>query len=248
MPKHGHGQFRKIANFLGINSVNVTQIFRGSRELTVEHAVLLCEYFGLSEIEGHYFVGLVELARAGHFKLKQMIQKRLDEILEKSQNLKTRLSSHETLSDANKALFYSSWYNSAIRLGTSIKDLQNADAIAKRFNLPLLTVNRVIEFLLQTGLCKLEQGRLRMGPSSTHLEASSPLIARHHTNWRMKAIEKFDTLTSDELCLSMPCSLSQTSAQEIRRELVTFIEHVTEIIDRGPEEQLRCLNIDWFKI
>src|SRR5688572_19195194 len=98
MPKRGHGQFRKMANFLAINSVNVTQIFKGSRELSVEQACLLCEFFGFSELESQYFVGLVELARAGHHKLKQMIQKRLDAVLEKSQDLKERLHSEGQLS------------------------------------------------------------------------------------------------------------------------------------------------------
>lgn len=248
MPKRGHGQFRKMAHFLNINSVNVTQIFKGTRDLSTEQACLLCEFFGLSDLEGQYFVGLVEFERAGHHKLKQMIQKRLDDILVKTQDLKNRLSSVSELTDETKAIFYSAWYYSAIRLSTSIPKLQDVDAIAKYLNLPLSTVNRTLEFLVQNGLCKESNGNLSMGPSTTHLEANSPLITRHHMNWRLKAIEKMDRLSTDELCLSMPCSLSEKSIKEIRKMLIESIEKVSRQIDVGPEENLACLNIDWFKI
>lgn len=248
MPKRGHGQFRKMAIFLSINSVNVTQIFRGARDLTTEQACMLCEFFGLSDLEGQFFVSLVEYERASHHKLKQMIRRRLDEILEKSLDLKQRLRSQGELTEETKAIFYSAWYYSAIRLACSVPELRSVDTLAKYFNLPLSTVNRTIEFLINTGLCKEIDGRLAIGPSATHLEASSPLITRHHTNWRMKAVEKMERLGAEELCLSMPCSLSEKSIKHIRKELVECIEKITQHIDASPEEKLACLNIDWFKI
>ncbi len=248
MPKKGYGQFAKIAKYLSINSVNVTQIFKGDRDLSLEQACLLTEFLGLPQLEAEYFVGLVELARASHFKLKNMIQKRLDELKKKSENLKDRLMIKAELNDNAKAMFYSQWYYSGVRLATSIKNLQTADQIAAYYHLPLPTVNRVIEFLLAHGLIKEFDNRLSMGPSSTHLEATSPLIGRHHTNWRNKSIERMSFVGTDDLVLSMPCSLSKKARQQIRKELVTTIEKITQLIDEGPEEELACLNIDWLKI
>lgn len=248
MPKKGYGQFSKMAKHLAINSVNVTQIFKGDRDLSAEQACLLTEFFGLSNLEAEYFVGLVELARASHFKLKVMIQKRLDTILRKSENLKDRLIAKAELTEDAKALFYSNWYYSGVRLATSIKDLQTADQISNYYNMPLTMVNRILEFLLTHGLVKESNGKLTMGPSSTHLEATSPLIGRHHTNWRNKAIEKVNFINADELALSMPCSLSKKSRLQIRKELVATVERITQLIDEEPEEELACLNIDWFKI
>ena len=148
MPKKGYGQFAKIAKHLSINSVNVTQIFKGDRDLSLEQACLLTEFFGLSQLEAEYFVGLVELSRACHFKLKNMIQKKLVELKKKSENLKDRLTIKAELNDNAKAMFYSQWYYSGIRLATSVKDLKTADQIAAYYNLPPLPmVNRVLEFL-----------------------------------------------------------------------------------------------------
>lgn len=248
MPKKGHGQYARMANFLTINSVTVTQIFKGDRDLTIEQACLLQDFFGFSELENQYFVGLVEKARASHHKLKKMIQKRLDEILTKSRSLKDRLSSSTEMSEASKAVFYSNWYYSGVRLATSVPELNTPDSIARYFGLPLAAVNRALAFLIENNLTKEINGKLSVGPSSTHLEASSPLISRHHTNWRNKAIQRFDHLTEQELCLSMPCSLSSSAREQIRKELVNTIERISQLIDAGPEEELACLNIDWIKL
>lgn len=247
MPKKGRGQYRRMANFLAINSVNVSQIFKGERHLSVEQACELSEFLGLSELESQYFVALVEWERAGSARLKNVKKKLLNEIHEKSQNLKHRLKQDKQLTEETKAVFYSNWYYSGIRLLSSIKGFNSEDRIAAYFNLPLSTVNRVLEFLVQTGLCKVENGQYQMGPKSTHLEASSPLVTRHHMNWRVKGMEKMGNLSQDELFLSLPASLSEKAMREIRSELVKTVEHITGLIDNSKEEQLVCLNIDLFK-
>lgn len=247
MPKGGRGQYRKMANFLSVNSVNVSQIFKGDRDLSVEQACELVSFFGLSELEGEYFISLVEKERAGTFLLKSKIQKRLDDILEKSQELKKRLKQDIQLTEETKAIFYSNWYYSGIRLLSSIEHYNSSDLIAEYFDLPLSTVNQVLEFLLRTGLCLQERGKLKMGPKSTHLESTSPLVTRHHMNWRVKGMEKMGRISSQELFVSLPCSVSEESIFLIRKELIEAIERITNHIDHAKEEQLACLNIDWFK-
>ena len=247
MPKRGHGQYRKMSNFLAVNSVNVSQVFKGDRDLTVEQACEVCEFFGLSELEGKYFVALVEHDRAGTHKLKKMIHARLEEISEKSQDLKSRLKQEKQLSEEAKSTFYSNWYYSGIRLLTSVKGFGDADRIAEYFGLPITTVRRVVDFLLAHGLCVDREGKTTMGPSSTHLEAGSPLVSRHHMNWRLRGIENMEGLDASELFLTMPCSLDAKNLKLIRKELVEVIERITKLIDAAPSEELACLNIDLFR-
>ncbi|OQW46980.1 MAG: hypothetical protein A4S09_16175 [Proteobacteria bacterium SG_bin7] len=247
MPKRGHGQYRKLSHFLSVNSVNVSQIFRGDRDLTIEQACELCEYFGLSDLEGQYFLGMVEYNRAGTHKLKKMIMKRLEEISEKSQDLKSRLKHEKYLSEEAKSTFYSNWYYSGIRLLSGVNGYNDVDRISEYFGLSLVTVRRVVDFLLQYGLCVDRDGKIAMGPSSTHLEASSPLVGRHHMNWRLLGIENMEGIDSSELFFTMPCSLDSKNLKLIRKELVDVIERITKLIDDAPSEELACLNIDLFK-
>lgn len=247
MPKRGHGQYRKIAQFLSIGSVNVSQVFKGDRHLTLEQAWELSRFFGLAKLESQYFVTLVEKDRAATVSLKKYFEERLEDLRQRAMDLKQRLPQQAQLSDEAKAVFYSSWTYSGIRLLSSIAKFQTPDLIAQYFNLPLNQVNRILEFLVATGLCRENAGKYSIGPSSTHLEASSPLIARHHTNWRLKSVEHLERLQTDELCLSMPCSLSPRAFRVIRKELTDCIERITKIIDEAPCEELACLNVDFFR-
>ena len=190
---------------------------------------------------------LVEHERAGSEKLKKMIRKRLKEISEKSQDLKSRLKQETQLSEEAKATFYSNWYYSGVRLLSGIKGYNDVDRIAEYFKLPITTTRRVIDFLLLYGLCLDKDGKIVMGPSSTHLEATSPLVSRHHMNWRLRGIENMDNLEPSELFLTMPCSIDAKALKHIRKELVECIERVTKLIDDAPSEELACLNIDFFK-
>lgn len=248
MPKRGYGQFQKMAKYLSIGSVNISQIFRGDRNLTIEQACEVADFFSLPPIEAKYFVCLVEHERASSQKLKTLIQDRLSELRAKSENLKHRLHQDLELSEQTKALFYSQWFYSGIRLITSIEGFGSPEVIAKHFNLPISTVHHVLEFLGRNGLCEENKGIFQMGPASTHLESSHPLVSRHHQNWRIKALENLDSPGSHGFNLTMPCSLSDAALKLIRKKLFETTESITKIIDSAPSEKLACINIDLFSI
>jgi len=45
---------------------------------------------------------------------------------------------------------------------------------------------------LGTGLAEEKEGRFKIGNSRIHLPSNSPLISKHHTNWRVKAIQTLE--------------------------------------------------------
>lgn len=248
MPKQGHGQYQKLANFLSVHSVNVSQVFHGDRDLNPEQALGVCEFFGLTPLESKYFRTLVDLNRAGTVKLKEALRSELKEVSEKASDLKNRISHQSEISDEVKAVFYSQWYYSAIRNLTSIKNFDNVDRIADYLELPTTLVSRVVDFLVQTGLCKNVEGKIVIGPNSTHVPASHPLVQRHHANWRIKSVSKMENASAEELFFTMPCSLPARAIPEVRKELLAAIDRIILQVDSGAEEQLACLNIDWFKV
>src|SRR5690606_3431825 len=122
--------------------------------------------------------------------LRDTLKKQLKRIKEEGSTLSKVISSTRSLSEEEKAVFYSNWFYTGIWALTSIPGYQSVEAIAGYFDLPKALVNRVIAFLLTTGLCIEENGKLRPGTSYVHLEAESPFIGRHHAIWRQKAIER----------------------------------------------------------
>lgn len=248
MPKNGRGEFRKIAEHLGVHSTLISHIFRGDTELTLEQAVSLAKYWGLNDFECEYFLNLVQRSRAGTPALRTVIDRRLDQQREQAAQISKRISPQRILDEKDKALFYSEWYYSGIRLLSSVPGFQDTDSIAVKLGLSKTAIHRAVEFLLETGLCKMVDGKLQHAVQTTHVPADSPLASRHHKNWRLKAMERYPNLGPSELAFTMPVTLSLADAKKVRKMIVNFIQDIDKVFDSSPSEKLSCLNIDWIDV
>ncbi|OQW48818.1 MAG: hypothetical protein A4S09_13550 [Proteobacteria bacterium SG_bin7] len=242
------GQSRKLAQHLNVNSVVISQILKGERDFTEDQSFEVSDFLGLNEFEREYFILLVRYARAGTYKYKSHLKKKLQEVSSKSKDLKSRVTATTKLTEESKALFYSNWYYIAISLATALKDCRTIESISQRLNLSRPVVRKTMDFLIQNGLCVETKSGYEMGSRVTHLESTSGLVTRHHTNWRLKALEKMGGMDSEELFYSGPMVISQSLQTEIRKRLVQVIQENVKLIKDCPDETLMCLNIDWFKI
>lgn len=208
---------------------------------------MLCDYLGFDKTEIDYFMLLVQKQRAGNFKLENYYQSKVLGLQNELQDMKSRLSDKKILDENDKALFYSNWFYSAIRLSTSLEQVNTKEDISDFTGLQPKIVNQVVNFLLSVGLLNSVDGKLEMGPAITHLEANSPLIARHHANWRVKAMDKHPHLTNDEFCFSAPLTIAEKDAPKVREILTQAIESISHIVKDSEEvDKLYCVNIDWF--
>lgn len=246
-PRGGHGQLRQLALHLEINSVVMSQVFRGDRDLTLEQALGVTKFMGLSELERDYFLLLVQKSRAGSHDLKTVLEKQLETLRSTAQALKNRVK-HQKLNDEDRATFYSQWYYSAVRLGVSIPDMGTVSAIAHYLKLDRSLVSKVVEFLLKHQLVIEEKGKLNMGPQVTHVGHDSPFVNRHHANWRLKSLQAMEKVEDVDLFYTGPMALSNQAALDIRKMLVELVEKSTKKASASDSEVLRCLNIDWFGV
>lgn len=244
-PKKGHGQLRRLSLKLKINSVVMSQVFRGDRELTLEQALGVCQFLGLNELERDYFLLLVQKSKAGTHDLKEVLESQLKKIKEESKALKNRIV-HQKFSDESKATFYSQWYYTAIRLATSLKRLNSVDAISQYFNLDRALVGKVLEFLLKNKLIVETKSGFDLGPQVTHVGFDSPYVNRHHLNWRLKALQAMENSADNQLFYTGPMALSKEAANEIHKMLIEFIQQTISKAADSNSEVLRCLNFDWF--
>ena len=243
----GHGQLRKMALHLGINSVVMSQVFRGDRDLTVEQALGVTNFIGLNDMERDYFLLLVQKERAGTHELKQVYERQIKALHAAAQALKNRVK-HQKFTDEDKATFYSQWYYSAIRLGISIPQNNSVSGISQYLNLERQLVAKVIDFLIKHKLIVENEGKLDIGPQVTHIGHDSPFVNRHHSNWRLKSLQAMEKITEEDMYYTGPMALSKSAATEIRKKLVELVEKATKIAAPSDSEVLYCLNIDWFRI
>lgn len=248
MPRLGRGELQKIAGHLRMHPTRVSHIFKGDVHLTLEQAGLLCKYFGFSQIESEYFITLVQISRAGGEEIKDILKNQAANVRERANKLENRIIRDRILTENEKAVFYSSWLYTAIRLLSSIERYQNVDAIADHFKMPRENIREILEFLVSAGLCKNENSQYSMSVKRTHLEASSILARQQHANWRVKALSRYENLSERELAYTCPVSINRVDQlplkELLRKTIEEFLKNVTA---SEPPDMVACLNIDWFE-
>lgn len=244
----GRGGLLKLANHAGVHTSTLSQILAGRKNFTPEQACLAADFLGLREIESRYFLLLVAKARAGTALLQKKIQTEIEELKGREDRLVEIVPQDRPLTEEERAVFYSNWFYSAIWAQTSIPGYGSREKLQQYFGLPRRLVNSVVSFLLRTGLCEEKSGVIQPGHQYSHLEAESPLISRHHANWRIKAMEKHPQLAPSEISYSSPMTISKKDAARVRTLIADLVARVNAIRGPSPCEELHCLNIDWFKI
>jgi uncharacterized protein (TIGR02147 family) len=247
LPKKGRGEYRRLAEKLNISTTMVSQVFRGEKHLNLELACEISDYLGLSELETEYFFLMVEFARAGSHKLTQKLKKRMNLLQTEGKKLEVRLKKDIEMSEETKSIFYSSWLYSGVQMLTAIDHMNDSQTIADALQVKRSDVQKVLQFLIKEELVVLKNQKLDAGPRRTHVGVDSPLVSKHHQNWRLQGFQKMPFNNPDDLFYTGPMSVSTEVAEKIRVELPAMIEKINKWVMPSTSEIVRCLNIDWFE-
>lgn len=245
-PNGGRGLKGHFARLLGVSSTLVSFILSGRKPLSMEQASELADFIGLNESETDYLFLLVERERAGNFKLKEKLDKRIRGAQAQARKIGRRVKKDAELADEMKAIYYSSWVYTGIRNLVAIDDFRDASAIARRLNLPIATVSKALQFLLEHGLCEEKEGLIRVGLTYTHVDSDSLYVNKHSQNWRLRGFTIMDQKDEADLFFTCPMSLSKEDAERVRAMVLKYIQEILAVMRPSPSEVVRCLNIDWF--
>ncbi len=177
------------------------------------------------------------------------MQEKLEELRTASKKLSARIKHDRNLSDAEKSVFYSSWLFSAVHLFSSTEEKGvTLEDVTQRFDLSRAKAAEILHFLCDSQLCKESKGRFAMGTQSTFVPQGSPHLTRHHLNWRIRAMEKAEAVSDDELMYTAQISISKRDFAKVRELAVAFIKEVNEIAKPSVAEDIVNLNLDLFEI
>ncbi|MNL02682.1 hypothetical protein D3C87_1231990 [compost metagenome] len=93
-----------------------------------------------------------------------------------------------------------------------------------------------------------EGNRFIVGSRFTHLEKGSIYLPRHHSNWRLQAMERATFLTDEELMYTAPFSISKKHFSEFREKCLLHIQDFGKIARESTPEEMACFNMDLFFI
>lgn len=245
---NGRGSYRRIAIALSMHTTLVSQIINGRKCFTEEQAATLCSYMGLNQLETDYFLKMVQIERAGNPSLKAIHTRQLQQLKKQANEIKSRVPESQDLTEQDRALFYSSWQYSLVRLLTGIDSYQRANDIAKFLGMSISRVQEILDFLSTRGLCKVSGSRHIRTQKNTHVESGSALAIRHHQNWRSKSLTLLEQMTSEDLAFTAPISIAKKDLQKVRSILLESISNIAKIVEDSPSEEVAYLGIDWIKM
>lgn len=246
-PKRGRGILRRMAEEFQMSPTMLSHIFQGDKHLSIEAANDIAEFMSLGDDEFEYFLLLVLYGKAGNFRLQQRFKKKIHLEQKKANQIAKRMKADTELPETSKTIFYSSWLYSGVRNMTACPSYKDVEHIAAHLKVPRNAIQKVIEFLLQNNLCVIKDGKLDVGPQQTHIGSESPLVLKHHQNWRVHGLSKMVEQNEKNLFFTSPMSMSRETAEEIRPLILDLIEGVRKKIRPSPSETVRCLGIDWFE-
>lgn len=247
-PAEGRGQRKSLAEFIGCQVAYVTHVLSGDRDFSLEQAESAARYFALSRAETDYFMTLVQENRASTVELRKYFERQLREIRERNDRLDKKLNFKDVLPNEAKLIYYSSWLYSAIHMALTIPSLRTVPALSEKFSISAKQTLEILEFLCKYGLAFKENNSYKNKSSLLHLEKESPLVARHHSNWRLRALNALDEIQENNFHYSLAFSVSKKDALRIREHMMKSFMEITEIIKPSKEEELMGLCLDLFRV
>lgn len=226
----------------------ISQILSGSMSLSADQAAFTSEFLGHTEDEAEYFLLLVLLDRAMATSLKARLTKQILERRSRYLDLKARLKVEQKVSKEDEAIFYSSWHYLAILTLLTIPEFQTKESLSEKLGMSLKQISESLEYLLNLGIVAQKGSRYLPGETRTHLSRLSPLVARHHQNWRLRAMQSIERAKPDDFHYSSVVSLSRVDRDRLRAMLISFIDDAAKVIAPSVEEEALVLSLDFFEL
>jgi uncharacterized protein (TIGR02147 family) len=243
------GEKGRIARAMDCHPAYVSLVLQERSDLSPEQALKLCRFWNFTREQQEFFILLVSHERAGTSLLKKFYWEQIQAILDRRHVLKDRFEFKKTISSEDQATYYSAWYYGAVHMLLSIPRFQSTRELIRYLRLSQKTAEKVIEFLIRTGLAMQEGSQIKTGTVNIHLGTDSPMISKHHTNWRLQCIRAIEQdERNEDLHYSSIVTVSEKDIPKIREALVRAIEGTRAIVMESPEEDLYCYSLDLFKV
>lgn len=237
-----------LAEFIGCQVAYVTHVLSGDRDFNLEQAESASRYFSLSRAETEYFLFLVQENRAATTELRRFFERQLKEIRERNSRLKEKLNTKELVPNEAKLVYYSSWLYSAVHMSLTIPGLRTVPALSEKFQITSSKILEILDFLCKYGLAYKENNFYKTKSVLLHLEKESPLIARHHSNWRLRALNSLDDAQETNFHYSSVLTISKKDVARVREHMMKAVVEIAEIMKPSKEEELVGLCMDVFHI
>lgn len=243
------GLKRKAADFLNVHTTFISQVVLEKADFSLDQCELMNQFLKHNEEESEFFIDLQIYERAGEKNLKKRFERKIKEKQVARSQIKRSLTSAtiSELSANDQDKFYSSYIYGLIHVLVSIPNFRTEEKLIEATGMPHKIISEAIDFLLKIGVIKKQGHQLVHGPQHVHLNKGSKNIWRHHANWRMATLQKYDFGEPTDLHYSLAFSCSEQDAHTIRELILTQLETINKKITSSKEESAYIYCFDFYK-
>lgn len=130
---------------------------------------------------------------------------------------------------------------------TSIQRYRTIKSLSEITGYSTEIITNAIDFLLRIKVLKRVKDQIIPGEQHVHLSNTSKNIWRHHTNWRLAAIQRMDIGDPSDLHYSLAFSCSENDARHIKESLLSHLKSMSHIINTSKEDDAFVYCFDFFK-
>lgn len=226
----------------------ISQVLHGKADLSPEQGERITRYLQLSSEESQYFMLLLHKDRSGTAELKKFYQTQIEERIVRRMSVVNRLGKDNRLTEEQHSIYYSSWHYLAVHMALTIQQLQTREALAKHFNIDLDRIDKVLEFLVQSGLAVQDKNTYTTGVQVIRLGKDSYHIVKHHSHWRHQSIESLEKETPHDLHYSGAVTLSSSDVLKLKERMLEQIKENIEVVKASGAEEIFVYNLDFFSL
>lgn len=242
------GLRKKLAEAIGVHTTFVSQVLKEKGDFSLEQGESINGFLSHTYDEGEYFLLLLMKDRAGTRELKKRFQDKIEAQRKERLNIKKRLEVQTEISAAERERFYSNPYYGAIHVLIPIPEFRRVEKIAEALKLSREQVQDMVDFMIKIGLLSEKNGELASGSQHMHLGNDSSTILKHHSNWRLHALQNLRFVQPENIHYSACLSLSREDAFKIKELLLAELKNHMKIVEKSPEEVAYVYNFDFYPL
>lgn len=240
------GARSRLAKRLGCTQSYISQVLNAKVQISLEHAVEIDDFLGHSPSESQFFMLLVTSAKAATIPLQNYFKRQMRALIEERAKVSENVLGKRLSNDASR-VFYSSWLYAAIHALLMVPGMTEA-LVTQRLGVSRKQVANVLEFLISEGLARKEGTTYVATTSRTHLPGDASEILKHHSNWRLRALNALDKDEPVNLHYSGPLALSRKNADLVRKHILSLTSKLEPIVAEPGEEDVYGIALDFFRV
>ena len=238
-----------LAKFLSCQSSFVSQVFTGRAHFSLEQGIKVTDFLGMSDEERRYFMLLLNHARSGSQSLSDYFMKEIISIQKDKLTVRSRIRESASISEQDETQYYSDWLYSAAHICSALSEVSSTADIAKKLKVDIARLSEAMSWLEDRKLVSSQGGGWAIGERRLHLTPGSLSLSRHHTNWRLRAIESLTRQgDSSDFHYSGVFALSRSAKIQLAKMLLDFVASSEQLIMPSAEEDLAALSLDLFTL